>query len=115
MESQVRVIQTPDLGTDYWLGRCEGFEVDTPEGRLGIVEWLVFGSRLDRPDAVAVRTGHVLHGSVLIPVDDVERVLPEEGRIILAVNPVPLGRVRTLHRRLVPGTTSKPSSPALPR
>jgi hypothetical protein len=41
MESEVRVIETPRFDTDYWLCRCEGFEVDTPEGRLGIVEWLV--------------------------------------------------------------------------
>jgi hypothetical protein len=115
MGSEVRVIQTPWFDTDYWLCRCEGFQVDTPEGRLGIVEWLVFRSRHDRPDALAVQTGHILHRSVVIPVSDVERVLPEEGRIILAATPVPVGRFRTLPRRLVPGTASKPSSPPLPR
>jgi hypothetical protein len=94
MESEVRVIQTPRFDTNYWLCRCEGFEVDTPEGRLGTVDWLLFRSRHDRPDALAVHTGHVLHRSVLILVGDVEGVLPEEGRIILA---------------------SKPSSPSLPR
>jgi hypothetical protein len=103
MESEVRVIQTPRFDTDYWLCRCEGFVVDTPEGRLGIVEWLVFRSRHDRPDALAVHFGHVLHRSILVAVGDVESVLPEEGRIILAANSIPVGRVGTLRRRLVVG------------
>jgi hypothetical protein len=114
MGSEVRVIQTPGFDNDYWLCRCEGFEVETPAGRLGIVEWVVFGSRHDRPDALAVQTGHVLHRSVLIAVSEVAHVLPEEGRIILAANPVPLGGVEALRRRLVRGMTSKLSNPSLP-
>jgi hypothetical protein len=115
MGSEVRVIQTPAFDTDYWLCRCEGFEVDTPEGRLGIVEWLVFRSRHDRPDALGVQTGHVLHRSIVVAVSNVESVLPEQGRITLAANLVPVGRVRTLRRRLVSGMTNKPSSPSLTR
>jgi hypothetical protein len=115
MESGVRVIETPGFDTDYWLCRCEGFVVDTPEQWLGIVEWLVFRSRHDRPDALAIRTGHVLHRSVLIAVGDVETVLPEEGRITLAANPVTVGRVESLRRRLVSSITTKPSSPPLMR
>jgi hypothetical protein len=115
MESEVRVIQTPRFDTDYWLCRCEGFEVDTPEGRLGTVAWLVFRSRHDRPDALAVHTSHVLHRSVVIPVTDIEQIFPEGGRIVLAANPVPVGHFQAWRRRLVPGTTSRPSSVSLPR
>jgi hypothetical protein len=115
MGSEVRVIQTPGFDNDYWLCRCEGFEVDTPEGRLGIVEWLVFRSRHDRPDALAVQTGHVLHRSVLVAVRDVESVLPEEGRITLATDPVPVKRLGTLLSRRVSDMTSEPSGPSLPR
>jgi hypothetical protein len=75
---------------------------------------LVFRSRHDRPDALAVHAGHVLHRVVLIAVGDVENVLPEEGRITLAANPVPVGPVQTLRRRLVSSMTRKPSSPSLP-
>lgn len=46
---------------DYWLGRCEGFRVDAPSGRLGLVEAVRFGARLDRPDELLVRGG-VLRG-----------------------------------------------------
>jgi hypothetical protein len=110
MESEVRVIETPGFDTDYWLCRCEGFEVETPEGRLGIVEWLVFDSRHDRPDTFAVRTGHVRHRSVLVAVSDVVNVLPEERRITLAANPAPM---RSLRSRLAFGTSNKPSSASL--
>jgi hypothetical protein len=112
MESEVRVIQTPRFETDYWLCRCEGFEVETPEGRLGIVDWVVYGSRHDRPDTLSVQTGHVLHRSVLIAVADVESVLPDEGRITLATDSAPVKRVRTLRSRLASGMTSKPNSPS---
>jgi hypothetical protein len=43
--------------TDYWLCRCEGFAVEAPQGRLGIVEEVRFRSRLDRPDELLVRGG----------------------------------------------------------
>ena len=33
---------------DYWLHRCEGFRVDSPRGRLGIVEELRFRSNAER-------------------------------------------------------------------
>jgi hypothetical protein len=42
---------------NYWLGHCEGFQVDGPGGRVGIVEHVVYGSRVDRPDVVAVSWG----------------------------------------------------------
>ncbi len=36
---------------DYWLCGCEGFTVDTATGRLGLVEAVRFGSRLDARQA----------------------------------------------------------------
>jgi hypothetical protein len=38
---------------DYWLRRCEGFHVDSPDGRVGFVEEVRYASRLDRPDVIA--------------------------------------------------------------
>jgi hypothetical protein len=68
---------------DYWLCRCQGFRVDSPAGRVGLVEEVRFGSRLDRPDTLVVRTG--LLGSRLlgVPVDKVERVVPRQERLVL--------------------------------
>ena len=41
----------------YWLARCEGWQVTTPNGRLGSVRRLLYGTRLDRPDALIIQTG----------------------------------------------------------
>ena len=100
MEREVRVIQTPGFDIDYWLCRCEGFQVETPEGRLGIVEWLRFRSRHDRPDALAVRAGRIVRRSLVVPVSEIAQVVPSEGRIVLRSAPAQPGHVRALRRRL---------------
>jgi hypothetical protein len=68
----------------YWLCRCEGFRVDTPEGRLGLVEAVMFRMRPDEPDALVVRAGVLGRRLVIVPIDDVEDVLPRRKRIQLA-------------------------------
>jgi hypothetical protein len=68
----------------YWLCRCEGFRVDTPEGRLGLVEAVMFRTRPDEPDALVVRAGVLGRRLVIVPIDDVEDVLPRRKRIQLA-------------------------------
>lgn len=71
------------LAREYWLCRCEGFQVDSPAGRVGVVEGLRFLSRLDQPDLLEVRGG--LFGRVLsfIPVEDVEDVVAAERRLVI--------------------------------
>ena len=72
---------------EYWLRRCEGFRVETPSGRLGIVESLRFGRLHDRPDELVVRVGLLRSRLVAVDVDDVETVLPREQRIVLRRDP----------------------------
>jgi len=71
------------LAREYWLCRCEGFQVDSPAGRVGVVEGLRFLSRLDQPDLLEVRGG--LFGRVLsfIPVEEVEDVVAAERRLVI--------------------------------
>jgi hypothetical protein len=61
---------------DDRLGRCAGFEVISAERRrVGVVAWLRYSSRLDRPDALAVRTGLRQHRRlILIGIEDVQEV-----------------------------------------
>jgi hypothetical protein len=61
---------------EYWLCHSEGFAVVSPEGRLGYVDEVRFASGIDRPDAIAFRRtdGHDL---VVVPVSDVDRIVPE--------------------------------------
>jgi hypothetical protein len=68
---------------DYWLCRCQGFGVDSPTGRVGRVEEVRFGSRLDRPDLLLVRTVLLGKRSLSVPVSEVKQVVPLEERLIL--------------------------------
>jgi hypothetical protein len=38
----------------YWLRNCHGFRVETPRGRLGIVEDVLYGAEHDESAALAV-------------------------------------------------------------
>jgi len=72
---------------DYWLGHCEGFRVDGPSGRLGVVDHVVYRSRLDRPDALAVCSGTWKLHTDQVRVDDVVEVSPGEQRLVLRTAP----------------------------
>ena len=67
----------------YWLTRSEGFRVDTPAGRLGLVELVMLRTRPDEPDALVVRVGVLGRRLVVVPVDEVLDVLPRRRRIVL--------------------------------
>jgi hypothetical protein len=68
---------------DYWLCRCEGFRVDAPNGRLGLVEAVRFGARLDRPDELVVRGGLLRNRTLVVPVSEIEEVVPRQQRLVL--------------------------------
>ena len=72
---------------DYKLCRCEGFEVDSPTRRVGVVDGIRYHSRIDRPDVLAVRAGPFGRQLLLIPVEEVEQILVDEGRLILRSTP----------------------------
>jgi hypothetical protein len=72
---------------DYWLCRCEGFRVDAPTERVGVVEAIRFGSRVDRPDELLVRGGVLGTRRIVIDVTDVEEVVPRQQRLVLRCTP----------------------------
>jgi hypothetical protein len=49
-----------------------------------------FDSRVDRPDALAVRAGLFGRRLLLISVDDVAEIIPRETRIVLRAPPTPI-------------------------
>ena len=75
----------------YWLCRCEGFRVDSPEGRFGLVEAVMFRARPSHPDALIVRTGVLGRRLVIVPIEDVLDVVPRRQRIALTRVPDPSG------------------------
>ena len=75
------------LQRDYWLCRCEGFEVGSPTGRIGVVDGLRFLSRVDQPDFLEIRTGLFGRRLFLLPVEEVESISSSEERIVLCAPP----------------------------
>jgi hypothetical protein len=62
--------------SDYWLRQCEGFIVETPGGRVGIIEEIRYHSTADRPDYLVVRAGRIGRRQILIPVREIEEIIP---------------------------------------
>jgi hypothetical protein len=71
------------LDRHLWLCRCEGFEVDSPAGRVGVVDGLRFGESVDRPDVLEVRAGPFRRKLLLIPVEEVDHIFSDEQRLVL--------------------------------
>ena len=72
---------------DYWLRRCEGFRVDSPQGRVGFVEEVRYASRFDRPDVIAVRAGLLGRHLLIVPVAEVAWILPGREQVVLHRSP----------------------------
>jgi len=105
VKSEVRLIRTPVCDLDYWLCRCEGFRVDSPTGRVGIVAEGRYGTRLDRPDVLAVRSGRF--GRLLIvPIEEVADLVPREERILLSHAPESMQNELRLRHLLVSAARS---------
>jgi hypothetical protein len=66
----------------YWLRTCEGFRVDSKNGRVGVVEEVRVSTDRE-PEALAVRTGLFRLRLEIVPVSDVERVVPRRKRVLL--------------------------------
>ena len=70
-------------GRDYWLRRCEGFLVETPSKRIGRAVGIRYGEGSNEPELLEVRAGLFGRTVLLISVDDVAEIAPEERRILL--------------------------------
>jgi hypothetical protein len=101
----VELRRLPEPGErDYELHRCQGFDVYSGEERLGVVEGVVYGSRVDRPDLLEVRSGR-LGRRLLVPVEDVEAIEPDEAAVL-----VRLGR-SSASRRFLSAAVARLRSP----
>jgi hypothetical protein len=96
-----REILMAAMDIDYWLGHCQGFRVDSPEGRIGQVEDVLFRTQLQRPDTLLVRSGLLGTRLVAVPADEVEEIAPRKEQISLRRRPDAL-RCRTTRSHLLP-------------
>jgi hypothetical protein len=82
---------SPPVDEEYWLGHCEGFRVVGPEGQIGVVDHLVYRSRADRPDIVAVTSGLWRARTAEVAVADVVEVWPAQARLVVRPGVRPFG------------------------
>lgn len=96
--SQVAAPGASVLSPEPTLGRWVGFRVDSAEGRLGLVVGELRHGRCGRPASLVVRRGLFCERCTLVPLTEIDRVLPSEQRILLraefsatAVDEMPCG------------------------
>jgi hypothetical protein len=75
------------MGGDYWLGHCEGFKVQSPEGEVGVVESVVYAADAVRPAYLAVTGGRLLLHTALVPCDQVVSVDARQTRLDVQARP----------------------------
>jgi ribosomal 30S subunit maturation factor RimM len=73
----------------YGLLRCHGCIVESAGREIGVVSEIRFASRADTPDLITVRTGRLRRRLLLIPVEWIDTIDLEAGRIRLAEEPPP--------------------------
>ena len=78
---------TTRAGGGYWLGHCEGFNVRSPEGAVGVVESVVYAVDVGRPAYLAVTGGRLRLRTALVPCDDVVSIDARQTRLDLQARP----------------------------
>jgi hypothetical protein len=66
---------------EMWLGRCEGFSVESPARKLGVVDAVLFADDASHPSALSVRRGRFARGVRIIDAADIEGVDARARRI----------------------------------
>jgi hypothetical protein len=83
ISERLGAVVDPGDRRDYWLKESAGFAVEVDGRRLGLVEDVVYDSRIDRPDAVLVRVGLLRRRLALVPVDSVLALVPREQVVVV--------------------------------
>jgi hypothetical protein len=67
----------------YWLRHCEGFRVETRDGRLGFVEEIRDGKGPEGRETLAIRVGALGRRLLLVSAAEVDVIVPRAQRIWL--------------------------------
>ena len=81
--------EIPERNGGDWVARCEGFGVVAPEGRIGTVEEIRYGPsrRWDSPTELAITAGRGGKLRLIVPVAEVEAVVPDDRVVVLRSSP----------------------------
>lgn len=77
--------EMPRLDRD--LTMCLGFRVDGPNGRIGTVIGLAYGSQKHQPDAIEIRVGLFQRTVIVVPPEEVVAADPSTKRLTLRRDP----------------------------
>jgi hypothetical protein len=61
---------------EYWLAHCEGYRVDSPRGRVGIVEGVRRAEGAEHAESLAVLAGMFGTRRLIIDVGEVDTIVP---------------------------------------
>jgi hypothetical protein len=89
-------LPSPLRHRDYWLCRCQDFRVEAANRCVGRVAELRYRSRVDRPDALAIRVRRFGRRLLVVPVEEIVDIDPAGRRISLRAAPPVKGRLRLL-------------------
>jgi hypothetical protein len=81
----------PSIDREYWLAHCEGYRVDSPGGRIGLVEEVRRAAGGERAESLAVLAGMLGLRRLVIPVREVEAIVPHAERVLLKTGATILG------------------------
>ena len=90
MEQTAMPLRDRDLTT------CLGFQVDGPNGRIGTVIGIAYGSQTHRPDAIEIRVGLFHRIVIAVPPEEVIAADPSTKRLTLRRDPRALPPERDL-------------------
>jgi hypothetical protein len=83
----------PRAVDDLWLRECHGFRVDSPRGRIGLVEDVLFDDR-ERVSALRIAAGMTGRRMLVIDANDVACIYPSERRLRMHAQPTVLADYR---------------------
>lgn len=70
----------------YWTGRCQGFDVQAADGRhVGMVDHVVYATRIDRPDLVVVAGRRWPHRTRAVPIGGIVEMRPSDRLVVVAM------------------------------
>jgi PRC-barrel domain len=72
---------------EHWLRHCQGFRVDSADGRIGTVENVRFDGPSPEPQALVIRVGLFGKRLLIVPVSEVKAILPHERLVVLPASP----------------------------
>jgi hypothetical protein len=74
-------------GGEYWLGHCEGFKVQSPQGEVGIVESVVYATDAAQPAYLTVTGGRLVPHTALVPCAEVVSIDARQARLDVQARP----------------------------